>query len=49
MLLLASPAALQVPILLQTDRYAVVAKPPGMVVHRNKFVSRDSVPLLQVH
>ena len=48
MLLLASPAAIQVPILLQTDRYAVVAKPPGMVVHRNKFVSRDSVPLLQV-
>ena len=47
MLLLASPAALQVPILLQTDRYAVVAKPPGMVVHRNKFVPRESVPLLQ--
>ena len=34
-------------LLLQTDRYAVVAKPAGTVVHRNKFSPEGEVPLLQ--
>ena len=34
-------------ILLQTDRYAVVSKPPGVVVHRNKYSPDGEEPLLQ--
>ena len=34
-------------VLLQTDRFAVVAKPPGCIVHRNKHMRDGEVPLLQ--
>jgi tRNA pseudouridine65 synthase len=34
-------------VLLQTERYVVVAKPPGVMVHNNKYLRRGDVPLLQ--
>ena len=34
-------------VLLQTERYAVVAKPAGCIVHRNKYSPDGGIPLLQ--
>ena len=35
------------PILLRTDDYIVVAKPANTVVHRNRFIKKGDVPLMQ--
>ena len=37
-----------VPILLEAERWCVVAKPPGMMVHRNSFAKRGETVLLQL-
>ena len=47
--LLRAPPA-HVPILFESPNFCVVAKPPGIMVHRNKFSKRDEsgVALLQL-
>ena len=35
------------PILLRTDSYIFVAKPANTVVHRNRFLKKGDVPLMQ--
>ena len=35
------------PILLRTDNYIFVAKPANTVVHRNRFLKKGDVPLMQ--
>ena len=35
------------PILLRTDDYIFVAKPANTVVHRNRFIKKGDVPLMQ--
>jgi|LauGreDrversion4_1035100.scaffolds.fasta_scaffold25313_2 tRNA pseudouridine65 synthase len=37
----------QLRVLHQTERFAIVAKPAGCVVHRDKYSPADEVPLLQ--
>lgn len=44
----AATAVPVVPILHRGDRFIVVAKPAGLVVHRNEFSRRSSVALLQL-